>query len=93
MRGGSVCQKGEGRMWRLSKVFAVLKPKRRWFQFSLQKILVVVTLFAYGLGWLVIWFDEPEAKRRGYSTSVVNGRIYVLGGMAPLGSGGQIHGL
>jgi N-acetylneuraminic acid mutarotase len=72
---------------------SLLKPKRRWFQFSLQKFLVVVTLFAYGLGWLVIWFDEPEALRLGYSTSVVNGRIYVLGGMAPLGSGGQIHGL
>ena len=72
---------------------SLLKLKRRWFQFSLQKFIVVVTLFAYGLGWLVIWFDEPEAKRRGYSTSVVNGRIYVLGGMAPLGSGGQTHGL
>jgi len=70
---------------------SLLKPKHRWFQFSLQKFLVVVTLFAYGLGWLVIWFDEPEARRVGYSTSVVNGRIYVLGGMAPLGSGGQIQ--
>ena len=72
---------------------SLLKPKRRWFQFSLQKFLVVVTLFAYGLGWLVIWFDEPEARRRGYSTSVVNGRIYVMGGMAPLGPRGQTHGL
>ena len=59
---------------------SLLKPKRRWFQFSLQEFLVVVTLFAYGLGWLVIWFDEPEALRLGYSTSVVNGRIYVIGG-------------
>ncbi|MHC4676573.1 MAG: kelch repeat-containing protein [Planctomycetota bacterium] len=59
---------------------SLLKSKRRWFQFSLQKFLVVVTLFAYGVGWLVIWFDEPEAIRLGYSTSVVNGRIYVIGG-------------
>ena len=33
------------------KVFAVLKPKRRWLQFSLRALLLFVTVCAVCLGW------------------------------------------
>ena len=41
-------------------------PKRRWFQFSLKSLFVVITLFGMWLGWQLYWFktrrDWLEAK-------------------------------
>jgi len=40
--------------------------KRRWFQFSLRSLFIVITLFAMWLGWQLYWFktrrDWLEAK-------------------------------
>jgi len=36
------------------------KPKRRWYQFSLQSFFVVITLFGIWLGWELYWFKTRQ---------------------------------
>jgi hypothetical protein len=31
-------------------------PKRRWYQFSVRSLFVVITLFGIWLGWQLYWF-------------------------------------
>ena len=38
------------------------KPKRRWLQFSLKTMLVVMTLASVGLGWLA--YERNEVRKR-----------------------------
>ncbi len=40
-----------------------VKPKRRWYQFSLRALLVFVLVAGTGLGWLGRWLLEPPRYR------------------------------
>ena len=55
------------------------KPRRRWFQFSLRTLLIVVTLSAGVLGWVgwkmeqgrrqrvvIVWLEKMEAEGWGF---------------------------
>jgi len=44
-----------------SKIAAFLKPKRRWFQFSLATLFLVTTALAV---WLGIWTDRARKQQR-----------------------------
>jgi hypothetical protein len=39
------------------------KPKRRWLQFSLRTMLVLMLLFGCGLGWLGREVQRASGKR------------------------------
>jgi hypothetical protein len=56
------------------------KPKRRWFQYSLRTLLVVVTLFAIPCSWLVVMLRQAERQRKAVAA------IRNLGGSTGLGS-------
>jgi hypothetical protein len=49
-------------------------PKRRWYQFSLKTLLVVLTLASVSLGWLT--YERNEVQKR----EVAIARIKELGG-------------
>ena len=38
-------------------------PKRRWFQFSLRTLLVVVTLFCVGMSWFAVRMQKARKQR------------------------------
>lgn len=40
------------------------KPKRRWFQFSLRTLLVVILLFGSGFGWLGMKIKQAREQRK-----------------------------
>ena|SRR5687768_553150 len=41
------------------------KPRRRWFQFRLRTLLLLITLIAALLGWrMYVWRAEQEAQRQ-----------------------------
>jgi len=46
---------------KFSSIFAALKPKRRWFQFSLRTLFVVMTVFAV---WLGLRVHEGRKQQR-----------------------------
>jgi Leucine-rich repeat (LRR) protein len=54
--------------------------KRRWFQFSLKGMLVVVTLVAVGLGWLA--YERNKVRKREAAISAIEqvGGIVVVDG-------------
>ena len=37
------------------------RPKRRWYQFTLRTLFVVMTVFALWLGWQINWFRSRQA--------------------------------
>lgn len=39
------------------------KPTRRFFQFKLRTLLVLVTLVSLGLGWFAIKLNEARRQR------------------------------
>ncbi len=54
------------------------KPKRRWFQFSLRSLLILVTLSAVPLGWLGFRLRQAQVQRQAIHqiTSLGGGGIY-----------------
>ena len=40
------------------------KPKRRWYQFSLKTLLIVVTLFTVGVGCIFGWVQNRRQQAR-----------------------------
>jgi predicted negative regulator of RcsB-dependent stress response len=40
------------------------KPRRRWLQFSLQMMLVVMLVFGCGFGWLAHQFHQARAQQK-----------------------------
>ena len=53
-------------------------PKRRWFQFSLRTLFVLVLLLAIPLGWLAVqlkWIRDRHEALRGLEQS---GRAFIL---------------
>ena len=63
------------------------KPRRRWLQFSLRTLLVLMLAFACGFGWLAYKIERAREQRE----AVV--AIEELGGIADCGptSGGMIR--
>jgi len=47
-----------------SKLLAALKPKRRWFQYSLRTIFLLLTVSAVLLAWLRIRINRAEQQER-----------------------------
>ena len=56
---------------------AQTKPKRRWFQFSLRTLLIVVTLSAVPLGWVGSKMAQ-QRREKAVIEWVINmkGRVY-----------------
>jgi hypothetical protein len=54
-----------GLSWfRMALMTSPTPPRRRWFQFSLGTMLVLVTVFAAWLGWELSFVRERKATRR-----------------------------
>lgn len=51
-----------------SRILEGLKPKRRWFQFSLRSLLELTALCAFLLAWYLPW--RPEMIRPGDSLHI-----------------------
>src|SRR5262245_12117282 len=51
------------------------KPKRRWLQFSLRTMLVVMTLASVGLGWLA--YERNEVRKRQEAIAAIENHLSV----------------
>jgi hypothetical protein len=51
------------------------KPTRRWFQFSLGTMLLLVTVFAVWLAWELNYIRARRAARSTFHGSSTNGRV------------------
>ena len=40
-----------------------LKPKRRWYQYSLRTLLIFVTLFAVACSWFTVKLNQARKQR------------------------------
>ena len=47
----------------LTKLVALFTPKRRWAQFSLATMFVVVTVLAFGFAWLAVQINQANRQR------------------------------
>lgn len=58
-------------------------PKRRWYQFSLMTLLVVMTLAGVGLGWLAHERNEVRKRQEAIAAIEKLGGQFSLGGTRP----------
>ena len=57
-----------------SKIAAFLKPKRRWFQFSLRTLLLLTAVFAFGMG---MWSHRARQQKQAVTAILeLGGSVY-----------------